>query len=372
MEGDGGLSFRCNLCWELLQGSSWKASCNHVFCEECAFRHFSQRQDCPQCSRILGDDDFLDFIVGMDQANAEQAIYQEILHSPAWDEALRRCLKLMRTAESAVGFAFTQLVLSHQRNERKSGSCEEQFSAYKRDASKQLVALKSELAAAQQREKQASHRLTAKDREFQDLQNAYREKSRKCQAWEKAYSSLRVQRGDAGLVTPPAQSPRGPSSRPRLNLSSGSPLHARPAPPAEERQHQRRVAHVASRSPSPRYRRHGAQQYQGPVSQFRVSTGASADQRRFYGAQGSPRAPPAPPASPSFGRRERSSSRHFFSSASEFSSSAPPAEEVGSPLIRSSLGTPRQHRARPSPSREWGGSACGVAAGPGSLKRRFH
>ena len=50
-------SLWCNTCWkELTSGSSYKTSCLHLFCENCAQKAFSVTLTCPLCDASLSGD----------------------------------------------------------------------------------------------------------------------------------------------------------------------------------------------------------------------------------------------------------------------------------------------------------------------------
>ena len=64
----GATAQKCNLCWRPVSGTICKTSCCHLFCEDCAVKHFTQYNRCPVCNEHLdGNEDgtFQEILVGL-------------------------------------------------------------------------------------------------------------------------------------------------------------------------------------------------------------------------------------------------------------------------------------------------------------------
>jgi hypothetical protein len=77
--------------------------------------------------------------------------------------------------------------------------------------------LRNTTASLEHKLKQAEHKLLMRDKEHVDLQEAYKEKSRKCLAWEKAYTTLK----HGGSSSGGANSGNTGQGRPSMQNNSG-------------------------------------------------------------------------------------------------------------------------------------------------------
>ncbi len=55
---------RCNLCLSKVQGQAYRTACRHLYCETCAFTHFSSQRTCAVCESPLSEDGVIDLCIG--------------------------------------------------------------------------------------------------------------------------------------------------------------------------------------------------------------------------------------------------------------------------------------------------------------------
>jgi len=164
---------------------------------------------------------------------------------------------------------------------------EQEAASKHQELARVTMQMKQQTSQLEQRLKDAEFKLQLREKELLDLQEAYKEKMRKCQAWEKAYNNVRSQLGQGGggggvstaaAATPFAQMQRPPMAASPLQSSFGmtaqplgSPL---PPPPfnlgaaaSQIQERQPPMGSAAMRSPPPAA---GQQQQQQQHAGFRL------------------------------------------------------------------------------------------------------
>ncbi|GMH47692.1 hypothetical protein TL16_g00125 [Triparma laevis f. inornata] len=75
--------FTCNFCSQLLSGTVYTTACDCVFCEDCTWRHFEKSSDCPKCGTTLGEDDFIELVIGAGGAELKKVSLQGMMNGGA-------------------------------------------------------------------------------------------------------------------------------------------------------------------------------------------------------------------------------------------------------------------------------------------------
>ncbi|CAM9486053.1 unnamed protein product [Choristocarpus tenellus] len=185
---------RCNLCWQEANGACFRTLCGHLFCEACAFGHFGQNQTCPSCGAKLNEADISDLTVGLEPvAQFQKMIFQEIYKDPDYRSVSQAVVRTAMALHESVAFVLAQLTMEGQRVAAAEGTLTAELSKQRHENGRLTMQLRTQAATLDQKLREAEHKLRIKEKEFIDLQEAYKEKSRKCQAWEKAYGNLRNQ-----------------------------------------------------------------------------------------------------------------------------------------------------------------------------------
>ncbi len=58
---------RCNVCLTEVQGQAYRTTCRHLYCETCAFSHFSSQRKCAICESPLSEDGVIDLCIGKNE-----------------------------------------------------------------------------------------------------------------------------------------------------------------------------------------------------------------------------------------------------------------------------------------------------------------
>ncbi|CAM9348594.1 unnamed protein product [Ectocarpus sp. 13 AM-2016] len=209
------LPHRCNMCWNEGNGSCYVTRCGHLFCESCAFRHFGQSQACPTCGHGLDESEIQDLTLGLEPSSVRRIVFEEALKEPNHHSSSQAALRTAELANETLGFLFSQMLLESQRGAEATSLLKGEVAKLKHEQGRVTMQMRNQNAAADQKHREMEHKLRVRTKELVDLQEAYKEKNRKCQAWEKAYANLRSQTTDpsrGGGFTPP-ESPRAGAMR---------------------------------------------------------------------------------------------------------------------------------------------------------------
>jgi hypothetical protein len=203
---DGNAKLTCNICQRVVEGIAFRTTCRHYFCPACCQQGGGCR--CPICSIALNAHDMREFVVGMEPPLFPlDSVFQSILHSPNWmsilDSQKQFALGLIEFNE----FINTQLALISRRDESLLGQLQgENFQVknervgalrgtpnfgspivlFRQDSIKDTLA-KFEAFAEEQIGILRSQ-VVGLEKELSEMGEAYREKMRKCSAWEKVPS----------------------------------------------------------------------------------------------------------------------------------------------------------------------------------------
>ncbi|CAM9933539.1 unnamed protein product [Ectocarpus sp. 6 AP-2014] len=141
--------------------------------------------------------------------------WNEALKEPNHHSSSQAALRTAGLANETLGFLFSQMLLENQRGAEATSLLKGEVAKLKHEQGRVTMQMRNQNAAADQKHREMEHKLRVRTKELVDLQEAYKEKNRKCQAWEKAYANLRSQTTDpsrGGGFTPP-ESPRAGAMR---------------------------------------------------------------------------------------------------------------------------------------------------------------
>eukprot|EP01041_Mallomonas_annulata_P009601 gene9601-19955_t len=185
---------RCNGCFEgPVDGICYRTRCQHFICEACACRSFSEGYQCPVCNSKLADGDIVEMTVGVKPTNLMENLFQTSFQSAKWEMIIENTFQALQSFAEISAFVHCQLIIEAKRNQSLSITSKHTAEEYRHEMNKALLQLRSQTSHNEQRQRELQHQLDGRDRELADLKSAYKEKMRKCQAWEKAYQTIREQ-----------------------------------------------------------------------------------------------------------------------------------------------------------------------------------
>lgn len=210
------LSLCCNVCRKVLEGAAFVSDCSHVFCVSCSTRSFVNGSHCPVCSAKLRSDQLQEIVIGVPPISLSKYLAQYLFQNSDLVSILNNCNRLRDAASSMTDFVDKQLYLIvEQEVDLKSKHMEIAESAqaelvctvkHVANCSNESVIfiqvrtgaqLRSQLALSEQKAEEAEARLQLLLREMMDLREAYKEKSKKCIAWERVSFRIVVQLGES-------------------------------------------------------------------------------------------------------------------------------------------------------------------------------
>ena len=108
------LALSCNSCCLRLDGTTYRSiACFHIFCSDCAVKHFTNARACPVCNARLNEGDVLETMVGVGGASLEEATYSFGLKDNSWAAIIENTSKIQTTALQLSGLCspiFKQLI----------------------------------------------------------------------------------------------------------------------------------------------------------------------------------------------------------------------------------------------------------------------
>ncbi|CAN0209986.1 unnamed protein product [Pylaiella littoralis] len=219
---------RCNMCWTDANGSCFRTQCNHLFCESCAFQHFGQSQACPSCGVSLEEANIFEVTLGLAPGQFDKMMFQEIYKEPDYRSMGHTVVQTAMALHESVAFVMAQMTLEGQRAAESDVQLKADLAKQRHETGRITMQVRNQIASFEQKLREAEHKLRLREKEIVDIQEAYKEKSRKCQAWEKAYGNLRSQMdrgGRVGEFTTP-ESPRAGAMRAPSGSFVGSGGHS--------------------------------------------------------------------------------------------------------------------------------------------------
>ncbi|OEU13682.1 hypothetical protein FRACYDRAFT_242026 [Fragilariopsis cylindrus CCMP1102] len=163
----------CNKCRQPIDATAFVCSCDCLFCDECTYNHFNTNANCPNCGRILGENDFTEVTVSDPDSkisNDPNGIVQSLLTKTskqpgatiAWNDVFAALLREHHTLERNYRFFVNQFVRETDRHSQEGHNNMRQCEIYR----KQLAASKIDIISFQKRHEENTERLRQKDRQL--------------------------------------------------------------------------------------------------------------------------------------------------------------------------------------------------------------
>eukprot|EP01038_Epipyxis_sp_PR26KG_P012329 gene12329-16536_t len=194
----------CNICRSDVDGIAYRTICHHFFCPICAKSSFQHSVFCPICRESLSNGDVVEITVGLQLSQnitTADTIYQCAYQNTSWTAVMDNIQIIAMGLQEVMKFSNVQLqveLMSTQSEKNIMKNQIEQKIDILKLAEKEFNEKEVEFI---QQSKSLEEQLSTKNKEIVELQEAYKEKSRKCQAWEKAYNSVRNQIQEANKQT---------------------------------------------------------------------------------------------------------------------------------------------------------------------------
>jgi len=114
-------TLKCNTCIiGSLDGICYRTSCQHLFCESCASKVFSNSCICPLCNTTLSEQDVIETNIGVTHDDSRKEVFQMVLQSNQLGSIIHNSQKLMNTSMEVNNFIQSQLFIELEsiRNEK--------------------------------------------------------------------------------------------------------------------------------------------------------------------------------------------------------------------------------------------------------------
>ena len=181
---------RCNKCINgSLDGKCYRTKCNHILCESCACRAFDKGSACPVCNLKLFDGDVKELMIGITPLPLHDSMFQTAFQSTSWPTVLENSFQVV------CGSMEVSLFVQHQLYQEVMRRCEENADLASHvdtlHAEKNRLELqyRSEFTSMEHKIRELEHSIQSREKELRDIKEAYVEKTRKCEAWEKVYTA---------------------------------------------------------------------------------------------------------------------------------------------------------------------------------------
>ncbi|CAM9692462.1 unnamed protein product, partial [Chrysoparadoxa australica] len=102
---------RCNSCWGEASGTCFRTRCKHVFCETCAYQHFSEYTSCPACGMQLQEADIKDFIVGVPLPQFQSSCFQQLYTEAGLENSANAAIQMMGTMQDSLSLLLQQMLV---------------------------------------------------------------------------------------------------------------------------------------------------------------------------------------------------------------------------------------------------------------------
>lgn len=182
----------CNNCSKQLDATAIRTACNHLFCLVCATEHFSNGCTCPTCHTTLSSKHVEEVIVGIPPMSVKQCMLQLVLQNSEWEHIVQSVEHIRQASDEVTNFIQKQLLLAGSSDYQRRASLVEQLEESRSELSKTIAKARSQQMISEQQEHELNHQCRAREKELGDLKEAYKEKKRQCDAWEKVYKKLKA------------------------------------------------------------------------------------------------------------------------------------------------------------------------------------
>ena len=177
----------CNVCLATCSGIAYRTLCRHFYCPACATKAFQNGDCCDVCSSRLSVGDVAETVVGMNSSTPlMDTMYQIILGSgQSWAASMEALSKVQVGVAEIQMLLSTQISLSAFREDQQQKDDVQTIEHQRNEIEKMAEQQRETQASAEAHQREFERGIELKERELAELKDAYKEKSRKCQAWEK-------------------------------------------------------------------------------------------------------------------------------------------------------------------------------------------
>lgn len=100
----------CNQCKSVpTVGASFKTSCNHLLCENCANQAFSSDCFCPVCKERLQAQDVSEILVGVPPISMQDNLFQVAFQEPSMSSIISNTSRAIQSVTELAVFVHAQL-----------------------------------------------------------------------------------------------------------------------------------------------------------------------------------------------------------------------------------------------------------------------
>jgi hypothetical protein len=188
--------------------------------------------------------------VGIQQGPMLESLYQAALQQPQLDQVVQQLEMINKGVTDVTRFVLTQQAICVDNVEQHYKQQHSQQVAANLEMKYALGTMREQLGATEVRVREMEQQLQQRSRDMEQLTEAYKEKVRKCSAWEKAYTAVREQLASRGPPTSEdtLNAPL-PQESPRMHVSE----QLRERHQLHEQQHLQlqRQQHVQRQMPQP-------------------------------------------------------------------------------------------------------------------------
>ena len=112
----------CNSCEISLKGNCYRTKCQHLLCESCACRSFSQGSLCEICGLKLHEGEVREVLIGIAPLPLQDSMFQTAFQTTSWVAILDNSLKVLSSSIEVSLFVQNQLLLEFS---KKNELCQE-------------------------------------------------------------------------------------------------------------------------------------------------------------------------------------------------------------------------------------------------------
>ena len=191
------IALKCNsrLCnYTVLQGRGYRTKCGHIFCEDCAIKIFSNSNYCAVCNAELQEGQVSEFLIGITTGPISRYMYQSSFQSNDWGDTLNNVRNVLKATLDLVIWTLHQLHFEAAKNSERVSILHNQNEQQRQSSMNVALQLKSSTIASEHRIRELEQQLKDHDRNAATLHENLTEKSKKCDAWERAYNLIRQAR----------------------------------------------------------------------------------------------------------------------------------------------------------------------------------
>ena len=188
-------SLSCNICFKRPDGIAYRTTCNHYFCPACAHNTFVDSNVCPLCSTLLGKDEVIEMNVGMGYDNSVGhevlsgfGLFSKVLASHRLDSVVTNLNDSHNTMSMCNQFVIKQLLTSIDIVESNNTVLSDKLESEQQEFTKLARNYRQEIEDKEVLLSECQSEIDLLKARVIELKEAYKEKDRKCNAWEVAYN----------------------------------------------------------------------------------------------------------------------------------------------------------------------------------------